>query len=494
MSPSRREFLTALALAAGGVALSGSARPLEKRTMTTQNTKQTQPNIILINCDDLGYGDLGCYGSTVNATPHLDRLAGEGMRFTDFCQASPVCSPSRGGMLTGCYPPRIGFGSFEGKWVLFPGQGVGLNPDETTIAELLRQAGYATKLVGKWHCGDQPEFLPTRHGFDGYYGLPYSNDMGRQQLSNDKISADPPLPLLREDKVIQEQPDQASLTERYAEESVRFIRDNAGRPFFLYLAHMHVHLPLYVADRFLRESKNGRYGAAVAAIDWATGALMHELKALGLENDTIVIFTSDNGSRCRDGGGSNGMLRGTKGTTWEGGLRVPCIMRWPGQIPRGTVCRDLATALDFYPTLAALAGVNVPGDRVIDGVDISPLLSSGKGSPRETFFYYMMNNLEAVRHGRWKLHVRKGKDEMLELYDLEADPGEARNVAAAHPDVVEALQAKLAACRDDIGDDSRGIAGRNRRPIGKVEHPDTLTHYDPNHPYIIALYDLKERG
>jgi len=271
-------------------------------------------NIILMNCDDLGYGDLACYGSPCNSTPHLDRLAAEGMRFTDFYMASPVCSPSRGAMLTGCYPPRIGFGSFDGRGVLFPGDPIGLNPSEITIAALLRDAGYATKIVGKWHCGDQPEFLPTRHGFDSYYGLPYSNDMGRQKV-DDKW---PPLPLLRDEEVMQEQPDQSGLTERYVEESLRFIREQRQRPFFLYLAHMHVHLPIYAPARFLRESRNGAYGAAVACIDWAAGVIMAELRRLGLEDNTMVIFTSDNGSRCRGEGGSNGVLRGIKTTTWEG--------------------------------------------------------------------------------------------------------------------------------------------------------------------------------
>ena len=320
------------------------------------NLAAKQPNIILINCDDLGYGDLGSYGSITNATPVLDKLAEEGVRFTDFYMASPVCSPSRGAMMTGCYPPRIGFGSFEGWSVLFPGQGVGLNPEEITIARLLKDAGYATKLVGKWHCGDQDEFLPTRHGFDSYYGLPYSNDMGRQ-FEDDKY---PPLPLLRDEEVIQQQPDQTALTERYVEESVRFIRANTHRPFFLYLAHMYVHLPIYVPDPYLKESQNGPYGAAVALIDWAAGVLLNEIKELGLAENTLVIFTSDNGSRCRGGGGSNGELRGVKGTTWEGGQRVPCVMHWPGTIPPGQVCRELASAMDFYPTLAYLGGADIP--------------------------------------------------------------------------------------------------------------------------------------
>lgn len=455
------------------------------------NAHPIRPNIVLINCDDLGYGDPGCYGSTVNDTPTIDRIAKEGIRFTDFYMASPVCSPSRGAMMTGCYPPRIGFGSFDGRWVLFPGQPVGLNTAETTIAKLLQQGGYATKLVGKWHCGDQKAFLPTRHGFDSYFGLPYSNDMGIQT----EVDTYPPLPLLRDEEVIQAQPDQAALTERYVDESVRFIRDNKNRPFFLYLAHMHVHLPIYAPDRFLKASRNGRYGAAVSSVDWATSVLLHELKTLGLDDDTLVIFTSDNGSRCRDEGGSTGPLRGTKGTTWEGGQRVPCLMRWPGKIAPGTVCGELVTALDFYPTLATVAGVAVPDDRLIDGKDLSPLLlGATRSSPRDTFYYYLKNNLEAVRKGRWKLHVRKGDEEMQALYDLRADVGETQNLYDNHPEVVRELQEALSACRQDIGDEATGVVGRRTRPIGRVEAPDTLTHFDPEHPYFIAMYDLKERG
>jgi len=395
-------------------------------------------------------------------------------------------------MLTGCYPTRIGFGSFDGRWVLFPGQGIGLHSNEITIATLLKGQGYTTKIVGKWHCGDQPEFLPTRHGFDSYYGLPYSNDMGIQNPDDTY----PPLPLLRDENVIQEQPDQRSLTERYVEESVRFIRDNRDGPFFLYLAHMHVHLPLYPAERFLRESKNGRYGGAVAAIDWAADVILHELKHHGLDDDTLVIFTSDNGSRCSGGGGSNGPLRGTKGTTWEGGQRVPCIMRWPDRISAGSVCREVATAMDLLPTLAGLGGAAVPNDRIIDGKDITPLMLSEAGaqSPHEAFFYYVLNNLEAVRCGNWKLHVRKGGEEASELYDLAADLGETHNVHDEHPEIVAELMARLEACREDLGDEATGIEGKNVRPIGRVDNPDTLTHLDPGHPYIIAMYDLKDRG
>jgi len=451
-----------------------------------------KPNIIVINCDDLGYGDLACYGSPVNKTPALDRMAKEGIRFTDFYMASPVCSPSRGAMLTGCYPPRIGFGSFDGKWVLFPGMPIGLNPSETTTATLLKEAGYATKIVGKWHCGDQPEFLPTRHGFDSYYGIPYSNDMGRQK--EDDVY--PPLPLLRDEEVIQAQPDQRGITERYVEESVRFIRENKEKPFFLYFAHMHVHLPHYPPARFVAESENGVYGAAVAAIDWAADVLFDELQSLGLDDNTLVIFTSDNGSRARDEGGSNAPLRSTKGTTWEGGQRVPCIMRWPGVIPAGTECNELALSMDLHPTLAAITGATLPSDRTIDGKDIRPLMQAEKDaeSPHESFFYYKRNSIEAVRSGQWKLHIRKDDEEIQQLYNLESDIGETENLYEQHPEIVSDLQTKIDACRRELGDDATGISGANVRPIGRVENPDTLTHYDPEHPYMIALYDLKERG
>lgn len=459
-----------------------------------------QPNIILVNCDDLGWGDLACGGHPVHRTPNLDRMASEGTRFTDFYQGSPLCSPSRGGMLTGCYPRRIGFDLFEGKLVLFPGQGVGLAKTEETFAEVLKRAGYATACIGKWHCGDQAEFLPTAHGFDHYFGLPYSNDMGRQVGRE----TSPPLPLILDDEVVEQQPDQASLTSRYVDESVRFMRDHAAEPFLLYLAHMHVHLPHYVPERFAAANPN-RYAAAVEHVDWAMGRLLRELDDLGLAEDTLVLFTSDNGSRC-DYGSSNGHLRGTKGTTWEGGIRVPLIARWPGRVPANRVCSEILTGMDFLPTFAALAGTAPSGINRIDGADISPLLlgATGATSPHQTFFYYIGGDLDAVRAGRWKLFIgRHGwtlqktgdvRDGIRELYDLKTDPGETTNVADANPEVVARLLALIDSCLEDLGDETKGIPGKNRRAIGSVPDPQPLTAFDPSYPYFTEMYDLDEIG
>lgn len=452
------------------------------------------PNIILINCDDLGYGDLACYGSKVNKTPYLDKMAEEGMRFTDYHVMSPVCSASRAALMTGCYPQRVGM-----PGVLFPGNGMGLHPDEITVADVLKGQGYRTKIVGKWHCGDQPEFLPTNHGFDEYYGLPYSNDMGIQGAP-EKFAERVPLPLMCNDEVIQEQPDQRGLTERYMEQCVRFIRDNKAGPFFLYLAHMYVHVPLFVPQRFLRQSGNGGYGGAVECIDWVAGVIFDELKRQGLDENTLVIFTSDNGSRARGEGGSNAPLRGTKATTWEGGQRVPFIVRWPGKVPAGRVCDELVTSMDVMPTFARLAGTTEPQDRKIDGRDISPLIFGldGATSPHEVFGYYMLQRLHAVRKGKWKLHFATGvmfarqPDPVNELYDLETDIGEERNVFEEHPDIVAELRAAADMMRKDLGDALTGTEGAGCRPIGRVDNPKPLAVYNANHPYIVAAYDMPD--
>jgi len=301
----------------------------------------------------------------------------------------------------------------------------------------------------------------------------------------------PPLPLLRGQEVIQEQPDLAALTERYVEQCVQFMRENRGRHFFLYFAHMHVHSPILAPKNFLDRSKNGRYGAGVEQIDWASGVILDELKRLGIDDDTLVVFTSDNGSCASGDGGSNAPLRGKKGTTWEGGQRVPCLMRWPKAIPSGVECSEIVTCMDFYETFAKLAQVEVPKDRKLDSVDISDLMFNRKAgnAPRDTFCYYFKNSLEAVRHGEWKLHVRKGDQKIKELYNLETDVGETRNLHQDNPEVVKRLETLLDQCRRDLGDSSEGITGANCRPSGRVDNPKPLTSYDPGHPYIDALYD-----
>jgi len=392
-------------------------------------------------------------------------------------------------MMTGCYPPRIGFGSFNGKIVLFPGDDIGLNASETTVATQLQSAGYATKIIGKWHCGDQPEFLPTRHGFDEYFGIPYSNDMGRQSNRPDC----PPLPLLRNETVIQAQPDQRGITERYTDEALQFINKNQTRPFFLYLAHMYVHVPLFVPQQFLERSNNGAYGGAVECIDWSMGILMDQLEQLGLSDNTLIVFTSDNGSRARDEGGSNQPCRGTKATTWEGGQRVPCVMRWPNKIASGTVSEALVTSMDFFPTFSKLAGESVSTERIIDGNDISGLMFDETNSMgNDVFHYYAQNTLEAIRVGDWKLHFRKGDTEIFELYNLRNDVSETTNCYNEEVEIVVALSAKAKAIREDIGDEALGVVGRNNRPIGRIENAKPLTEYRKDHPYMIAMYDLPD--
>lgn len=451
------------------------------------------PNIILINCDDLGYGDLTCYGSERNDTPHLDRLAAEGLRFTDFYMASPVCSASRAAMITGCYSQRIGFADYP---VLYPGQAQGLNAKESTIAKQLKHVGYDTKIIGKWHCGDQPEFLPTNHGFDEYFGIPFSNDMGRQANALER----PPLPLMRNDEVIQQQPDQRGITERYVDESLQFIRRDRDNPFFLYLAHMYVHVPLFIPKQFLESSRNGAYGGAVACIDWAMGMIEAELIRLGIQEETLVIFTSDNGSRARDEGGSNAPLRGTKAQTWEGGVRVPCIMRWPGKIAPGTTCEGIASSIDLFATLAELTGAPLPQDTILDSISLAETLLDGKETKRDVFAYYRGPNLEALRKGDWKLHFLKterdpsGEDHQVSatLYNLRGDVGETNNLYDLHPGIVAEIEVEAEAFRRILGDRRLNRTGTEVREVGVCKNPKPLTEYDEDHPYMIACYDLAD--
>jgi len=451
-----------------------------------------KPNIILINCDDLGYGDLGCYGSECNSSPHLDALARDGLRFTDYYSASPVCSASRAALMTGCYPQRVGFGP---RQVLFPGDAEGLSPEENTIAKQLKGAGYATKIVGKWHLGDQPEFLPTKHGFDSYFGIPYSNDMGIQS-NRENQSRFCPLPLLRDETVIQEQPDQRGITERYTDEALQFIHANREQPFFLYFAHLYVHVPLFVPKQFLERSRNGAYGGAVECIDWSTGVIVDRLKQLGLFEDTIIIFTSDNGSRARGEGGSNAPCRGTKATTWEGGQRVPCIMHWPGKIEPGTT-NQISSMMDILPTVAGLSESGPLPERPIDGRDLSPLVLEGdRTGLSDEFAYYSGPRLQAVRKGDWKLHIYSGswnEGELVhELYHLSEDIGEDRNVYNEYPEVVEELEAVADRFRAKFGDSLREMAGPECREIGVVAEPRKLTQTREEHPYMIPMYDLPD--
>jgi arylsulfatase/arylsulfatase A len=451
------------------------------------------PNVVLLLADDLGFGDVGVYGATGFETPSLDRMAAEGTRFTSFYAPNPACSPTRAAIMTGSYAPRAGIPE-----VLSPRSRRGLNPDEVTIAELLKGQGYATIAVGKWHLGDHPAFLPTSHGFDSYFGIPYSNDMSPMKANNPREGANawyPELPLVRDTAVVEREPDQTQLTRRYTEEVVRFIEENAERPFFAYLAYSFPHVPLWASERFAGTTERGLYGDVVAEIDWSVGEVLATLERLGLDERTLVAFTSDNGPWLVFGNhaGSAGPFREGKATTFEGGHRVPTIFRWPNRIPAGWEIGELATGMDLLPTFAQLAGAALPNGRVLDGHDIWPLISGEDDavSPYEHFFYYRSGELQAVRSGKWKLHVphrypsmvgaKVGADGMpgrytqgeigVALYDLEADPGERLDVAAEHPDVVERLRALVEWAREDIGDELTGRAGVNARPAGQVDEP-----------------------
>ena len=454
-------------------------------------------NFLLINCDDLGYGDIGCYGSHLNKTPFIDELAIEGIKFEDFYACSPVCSPSRGGMMCGCYPKRISFENFNGERVLKPGQDCGLNPNEVTIAKLLQQNGYKTMLAGKWHCGDQFEFLPLQHGFDEWYGLPYSNDMGRQNRTWDSLEnldkKYPPLPLMEGNEILEQQPEQESLIERYVEASNRFIRNNSEKPFFLYFSPIQVHLPLYAPKEFYKNSENGDFGACVACVDWAVSALVNQLKQCGIYENTLIIFTSDNGSR-GDHGASNAPLRGHKMQTYEGGMRVPCIMHWKGRIKEGRYTTQIASNIDFYRTFANLAEIDLPKVK-IDSEDMTPLIDNQEDKyQRNSMLYYYEETLEAIRINQYKLFISRAKEPILELYDLTNDISESINIAASNPEVVERLKAAAYQQQELIGDCRLGIKGKEVREIGRILNPKMLSKYDEKHPYMIAVYDNEDDG
>ncbi len=408
-----------------------------------------KPNIVLIFVDDLGYGDLGCYGSKVIKTPRLDRMAAEGLQLNEFYSCACVCTPSRAGLLTGRYPVRSGLSS-----VLFPNSKVGIEDSEITIAQALQVCGYRTMCIGKWHLGHLPPHLPTRHGFDQYYGIPYSNDM------EVKRRGDPPLPLMRDETIIEQPADQTTLTKRYTEEAIRFIEESKDGPFFLYLPHTFPHIPLFASKEFKGKSERGLYGDVVEEIDWSTGQILDALKRLGLDENTLVIFTSDNGPWLTEGenGGSAGLLRNGKGTVFEGGVREPCIMRWPGKISPGRVDNQPAITLDFFPTLARLAGTTVPHDRSMDGKDLRGLLFDTAASEPREFYFYRGQKLLAIRSGDWKLlKPFKGNvfGEILEygtlLFNLKEDAGETTNLAGRHPDIVARLSSRMSNFENNLG-------------------------------------------
>ena len=466
---------------------------------------QEKPNFIIIFCDDLGYGDVGVYGSPDIRTPHIDQMAWEGLKFTSF-YAQPVCGPSRAALMTGSYPPRVSLAFNH-----LPKFETGIHTDEITIAELLKTRGYATAIFGKWHLGDRPEFSPTKNGFDYFFGLPYSNDMwpfhprmplgphpdprliaGRRRAEMTGFPGQgtdfapgegfpDPLPLIRNEEVIELNPDQSTFTARFTDEALRFIAEHRSQPFFVYLASAMPHVPLFPGQKFQGTSVRGLYGDAVEEIDSSVGQILAKLKELGLDEKTLVVFTSDNGPWLQYGidGGSAGPLTKGKGTPWEGGIRVPGIFRWPGKIPSQRVTTELATTMDLLPTFARLAGSRAPADRVIDGHNIWPLLAGepGAGSPYDAFYYYgadlfgktgskgpsptaLIPKLQAIRKGEWKLHLDEETLRGTALYNLGNDLGERENVLARYPEVAKELEGTAKKFNDDLK--------RHIRPLGRV--------------------------
>ena len=472
----RMAWALALASVCAGYASAGPAR---------------LPNIVIIFTDDQGYADVGVFGAKGFTTPNLDRMAREGIRFTDFHVAQPVCSASRAALLTGCYPNRIGI-----HGALGPNDRVALHPDEVTLAELVKQKGYATGMVGKWHLGRPQRFLPIHQGFDEYFGLPYSNDMWPLHPEA-KPGTYPPLPLIEGDQVIKNgltHEDQAQLTTWYTERAVKFIEKNRERPFLLYVAHSMPHVPLHVSDKFKGKSRRGLYGDVIEEIDWSVGEIPGTLKRCGIDDNTLVMFASDNGPWLSygDHAGSAYPLREGKGTSWEGGTREPFIARWPGHIPAGKTCREMAMTIDLFPTIAKLIGAELPANK-IDGLDIWPLLS---GKPRARnpheayFFYYGRNELQAVRSGQWKLLLphtyntlagrRGGHDGIpakyqqeklitAQLFDLRSDPTEEKDVAVQNPEVVQHLESLAEQCREELGD---ALTQRVGRGVREPAHAD----------------------
>ena len=458
-----------------------------------------KPNIVIILTDDQGYADLGSFGAKGFQTPNIDQMAKDGMRFTSFYASQAVCSASRSSLMTGCYADRV---SISGA--LMPWDKHGLNPDEETIADMLKKKGYTCGIFGKWHLGHHKKFLPLQQGFDEYLGLPYSNDMwplGYNRVpfteKNPGIkpqkSKYPPLPLIDGNEKVDEirtLQDQATLTTRYTERAVKFIEKNKDKPFFLYVPHSMPHVPLGVSDKFKGKSEQGMYGDVIMEIDWSVGEIIKTLEKYGLENNTLIIFASDNGPWLNFGNhaGCALPLREGKGTMWEGGPRVPCVMRWLGKIPADTECNKIAATIDLLPTIAAIAGAQLP-EKKIDGVNILPLMKGDKNAnPRDVYYFYYGGGLRAVRQGKWKLYfpheyhsylgVEPGMDGLpgpynkakcgLELYDLKNDISETKDVAEQHPEIVGKLKVLAEKAREDLGDRLTNRKGKNVRPAGKL--------------------------
>lgn len=477
--PTRRQATLALCVLVLGAVLP----PLSRGVVRAE--EPTRPNVVLIFVDNFGNGDLGCFGSTLHRTPHVDRLAAEGTKFTSFYVSSGVCTPSRASLMTGCYPRRLNLHVSETNGaVLQPVSSRGLNPAEVTMAEVLKQAGYATACFGKWHLGDQPEFLPTRQGFDIFFGLPYSEDMTRDKRPEQW----PELPLLRGERVIEAPVDRRTLVKRCTEEAVAFIEGHRDHPFFAYIPFTSPGSTAepFASEAFRGKSRNGAYGDAVEELDWATGQILEALSHLGIDGKTLVIWTSDNGAvRRNPPQGSCAPYRGFGYDTSEGAMRMPCIMRWPGKIPAGKICDELLSTLDLLPTFAELAGVPLPANP-IDGHAVGSILRGEPGarSPwdEEGFVLYFMDQLQAVRSGPWKLYLpldakyvslaRKTVPARAELYDVRNDPGETREVSAQHPEVVARLTTLATRARRTLGDLDQ--PGSGQRPAGRVEHPRPL--------------------
>ena len=443
------------------------------------------PNIVIIYIDDMGYADIGPFGAKGYTTPNIDKMAAEGMKFTSFYSAQAVCSASRAALMTGCYSNRVGIAGALG-----PHARIGISDKEMTLAQLCKQKNYATAIFGKWHLGDAPRFLPTRHGFDEYYGLPYSNDMWPPNNPNA-----PPLPLIDQERVVNPSVDDAAqcqLTTQYTEHAVSFIERNKDRPFLLYVPHTMVHVPLHVSDKFRGKTPRGLFGDVVEEVDWSVGQILGAIKKAGLDDDTFVFFCSDNGPwLCYgDNAGSAYPLREGKGTSWDGGVREPTLMRWPGHIPAGKSCDEPLMTIDIFPTVARLIGGKLP-DHKIDGLDITDVITGKTAkSPHEVlYFYYGQNNLEALRSGKWKLELPRGYQSLNgrpgghggkrvpyetlkigapELYDLDTDPGQKHNVADQFPDVLEKMLDYAEQAREELGDGFTKRVGMGRRQPGRL--------------------------